>query len=239
MIVGQKSPATHTDRRAASEPPGDAGEVEPTDGDARGDGDETTRDGGTDPTPADALDGSAASSEVAGSADKKLVPRIVRLRPRWGPSLLTLLVLVAVGLAGGLYFFQYRPDRNTDTSAAQTAIRAASDGTVALLSYSPDTLDRDFATAKSHLTGDFLDYYTTFTTQVVAPAAAQKAVKTSATVVRAAIAELGPRSAVVLVFVDQSTSSTDKPDPTMTSSSVLVTLTKVNDAWLISSFDPV
>jgi hypothetical protein len=32
-------------------------------------------------------------------------------------------------------------------------------------------------------------------------------------------------------------SSSGKPDPTMTSSSVLVTLTKVNGAWLISFFD--
>jgi Mce-associated membrane protein len=107
------------------------------------------------------------------------------------------------------------------------------------LSYSPETLDRDFATAKSHLTGDFLDYYNTFTTQVVAPAAAQKAVKTNAAVVRAAVTELRSGAAVVLVFVNQSTSSSDKPNPSMSSSSVLVTLTRVDDAWLISSFDPV
>jgi Mce-associated membrane protein len=163
---------------------------------------------------------------------------ILRQQSRVGLVLLTL-VLAATGLVGGLYYFQYRPDRDTDTNVAQSAVRAASDGTVAVLSYSPDTLDRDFATAKSHLTGDFLDYYNTFTTQVVAPAAAQKAVRTNATVVRAAVTELRSGAAIVLVFVNQSTSSSGKPNPTMTSSSVLVTLNRVDGAWLISSFDPV
>ena len=185
-------------------------------------------------------DDTAVTSDASQSAGAKrsLLQQIRRLRPRLGAVLLTL-VLAATGLVGGLYYLQYRPDRDTDTSVAQTAIRAATDGTVALLSYSPETLDRDFATAKSHLTGGFLDYYNTFTTQVVAPAVAQKAVKTNAAVVRAAVTELRSGAAVVLVFVNQSTSSSDKPDPSMSSSSVLVTLTKVDDAWLISSFDPV
>jgi Mce-associated membrane protein len=185
-------------------------------------------------------DHSAVTSDASQSAGAKrsLLQQIKRLRPRLGAVLLTL-VLAATGLVGGLYYLQYRPDRDTDTSVAQTAIRAATDGTVALLSYSPETLDRDFATAKSRLTGDFLDYYNTFTTQVVAPAVAQKAVKTNAAVVRAAVTELRSGAAVVLVFVNQTTSSSDKPNPSMSSSSVLVTLTKVDDAWLISSFDPV
>ena len=65
------------------------------------------------------------------------------------------------------------------------ALDAAKTGTVALLSYSPESLDKDFAAAKSHLTGDFLSYYTQFTQQIVTPAAKQKSVKTAASVVRA------------------------------------------------------
>jgi Mce-associated membrane protein len=55
----------------------------------------------------------------------------------------------------------------------------------------------------------------------------------------AAVAELHPDSAVVLVFVDQSTTSKDSPDPSMAASSVLVTLSKVHGKWLITKFDPV
>ena len=155
------------------------------------------------------------------------------------PAVLALLVVASLTLLGGLYWFSYRPDRATDAAAAKTAISAASEGTVAVLSYSPDTLDRDFSSAKSHLTGDFLTYYNQFTQQIVAPAAKQKSVKTSAVVLRAALQEFHPDSAVVLLFVNQSTQSKDRPEPTLTSSSVVATLTKAEGKWLISSFNPV
>jgi Mce-associated membrane protein len=108
-----------------------------------------------------------------------------------------------------------------------------------VLSYSPDTLDRDFSSARSHLTGDFLSYYDQFTQQIVAPAAKQKSVKTTAVVLRAALSEFHPDSAVVLLFVNQSTQSRDRPEPTLTSSSVQVTLTRAGGKWLISTFNPV
>ena len=127
----------------------------------------------------------------------------------------------------------------TDDAAAQSAIKAASDGTVALLSYSPESLDKDFATAKSKLTGSFLSYYTQFTEQIVAPAAKQKSVKTKASVVRAAVSEIHPDTAVVLVFINQTTESADRPDASFINSAVRVTMQKVDGGWLISSFDPV
>ncbi|GAA4294042.1 hypothetical protein GCM10023161_42940 [Mycobacterium paraffinicum] len=55
----------------------------------------------------------------------------------------------------------------------------------------------------------------------------------------AAVSELRPESAVVLVLVDQSTTRKDNPDPAMASSSVLVSLARVNGQWLITKFDPV
>lgn len=154
-------------------------------------------------------------------------------------SVLALLMVASLALLGALYWFSYRPDRATDAAAAKAAIAAASEGTVAVLSYSPDTLDRDFSSAKSHLTGDFLSYYDQFTQQIVAPAAKQKSVKTTAVVLRAAMADLRPDSAEVLLFVNQSTQSKDRPEPTFTNSSVSVKLTKANGKWLISSFNPV
>jgi Mce-associated membrane protein len=44
---------------------------------------------------------------------------------------------------------------------------------------------------------------------------------------------------VVLLFVNQSTQSKDRPEPTLTSSSVVVTLSKADGKWLISLFNPV
>jgi Mce-associated membrane protein len=155
------------------------------------------------------------------------------------PVVLVLALLAAGGLTAWLYFSQYRPDKATDEAASQSAIDAARDGTVAMLSYKPETLDQDFAAAKSHLTGDFLNYYDTFTKQIVSPAARDKAVTTTAQVVGAAATELHPKSAVVLIFVNQVTTSKERAAPSAAASSVLVSLAKVQDTWLINKFDPV
>lgn len=196
---------------------------------------------------------SGETDEPASTADKKrqhetatgkaepIGRRVLRWLPRTKlvPVVLIVLLAVAAGLATWVYFQMYRPEQLIDPSVEHDVVTAASDGTVALLSYAPDTVDKDFATARSHLTGDFLSYYEQFTQEIVAPAAKEKAVHTSAKVMAAAMSELHPDSAVVLVFVDQQTTSKDKPDPSMSASSVRVTLNKVNGAWLISKFDPV
>jgi Mce-associated membrane protein len=155
------------------------------------------------------------------------------------PIALLLAVVLASGAAAFMYFALYRPDQKVDQSVAATVIQSASDGAVALLSYTPDTLDQDFGKAKALLTGDFLDYYANFTTEKVAPTAKQKAVTTSATVVRAAVSKLDPGSAEVLLFINQTKVSKDNPNGSFTASSVKVGMTRVGDDWLISAFDPV
>jgi Mce-associated membrane protein len=155
------------------------------------------------------------------------------------PFAFALLVIASAAFATSLFYLQYRPDRQTDNAAASAAVSAASDSTVAILSYAPDSIDKDFATAKSRLTGEFLNYYSQFTQQIVGPAAKQKAVKTTAAIAQAALTELHSDSAVVLVFVNQTTQSAARPEPTITASSVLVSLTKINGAWLVSAFNPI
>jgi Mce-associated membrane protein len=138
-----------------------------------------------------------------------------------------------------VYFSQYRPDTQTDAAVEQSAVNAARAGTIALLSYKPDTLNQDFEAAKSHLSGDFRNYYDQFTKQVITPAAQSKGVTTTAQVVGAAATELHRNSAVVLIFVNQVTTSKERPDPSMASSSVLVSVAKQQGDWLITKFDPV
>lgn len=165
--------------------------------------------------------------------------RNLAVRIKVVPAAVVLALLLSAGLAAWLYVSQYRPDKQTDTAAAQAAVTAAREGTVALLSYKPDTLDQDFTTAKSHLSGDFLTYYEKFTRDIVTPAATQKAVTTTAQVVGAAVSDLQPKSAVVMVFVNQTTTSRDRPEPAMAASTVLVSMTNAGGRWLITSFDPV
>jgi Mce-associated membrane protein len=195
----------------------------------------------------DARDVETTETEVPAKVDDS-AKRTRRVRRDWSrtlrnvkvvPVTLILLLLISGGVATWLYFERYQPNRQTDPSVARAVIRAASDGTVALLSYSPESLDKDFATAKSHLSGDFLSYYNQFTEQIVGPAAKEKSLKTTARVIGAAVSELHPNSAVVLVYVDQSTTSKDRPDPSESASSVLVSMTRVNGNWLITKFEPV
>jgi Mce-associated membrane protein len=151
---------------------------------------------------------------------------------------LAVLLLISGGGASWIYFKQYRPDEQTDPSVRQAVAGSASDGTTALLSYSADTLDQDFAAAKEHLAGEFLSYYVQFTQQKVGPAARERSMKTTARVTGAAVSELHPDSAVVLVFVDQTTTTKDSPQPALVISNVRVTMTLINGKWLITKFTP-
>jgi Mce-associated membrane protein len=155
------------------------------------------------------------------------------------PIVLTALVIAAGSIAAGVFYGVHRPDREIGHAAADQVIRAASDGAVAALSYSSDSLDRDIANAKLHLTGSFLEYYTKFTRDVVAPAVREKHLTQQATIVRAAVSQLQPDSAVVLAYVNETTKSAQRKDPLTTPSVVRVTLQKVDGDWLISKLDPI
>ncbi len=162
-------------------------------------------------------------------------------RMRWLVSPMVLVgipAVVSTGLAAALYLTEQRPDTQIDDAAARSAVRAASEGAVAVLSYTPDSLDRDLAAAKSHLTGDFLAYYSEFSGDVLEPTAKQKQITNKASVVRAAVSELHSDTAKVLVFVNQISNSNEKPLVAM-GNSVIVSLTKSDGSWLISGFQPV
>jgi Mce-associated membrane protein len=207
-------------------------EVEPTEGVETDSATDVKEDSAAEDSAAAEIDKAADSADSSSPARRSL-PTIPLI-----PAALVLGLLAAGGLAGWLYFAQFRPDTQTDNAVAQSAVNAARDGTVALLSYKPDTLNQDFAAAKSHLTGDFLNYYDQFTKEVVTPAAQTKGVTTTAQVAGAAVSELNPDKAVVLVFINQATTSKERPDPAMASSSAKVSLAKVHGEWLINKFDP-
>ena len=190
-----------------------------------------------DPETAEPLDDEAeADSPAPTERRRRGLPPMLR---NFIAVTLVVLLLISGGVATWLYFKQYRPDQQTDAGVARSVVSAASDGTTALLSYSADSLDKDFAAARSHLAGDFLSYYDQFSQQSVAPVAKQKSMKTTAKVTGAAVSELHPDSAVVLIFVDQVTTTKDSPQPSVAVSSVLVRMTRINGNWLITKFTPV
>lgn len=173
--------------------------------------------------------------EEAPQPKERWIRRVAR---RWRPIAVVCLLLASASSAVALYFGVYRADHGS-AAASATVVDAASEGSVALLSYAPDSLDKDFATAKSKLTGDFLDYYSEFANKFVAPAAKEKDIRATASVVRAAPITVQSDNAEVLVYLNQATTSRDNPEPAQAASAVKVGLTKIDGGWLISSFNPI
>ena len=149
--------------------------------------------------------------------------------------LVPLLVLAMTVGAGYLKFRQ--SSVVTAQAAAIASVQAATDGTIALLSYRPDTAQATLTSARDRLTGSFRDSYTSLTNDVVIPGSTQKRISATATVPAAASVSATENHAVVLVFVDQSVIVGDGA-PSATASAVQVTLDQVGSHWLISGFDP-
>jgi Mce-associated membrane protein len=168
------------------------------------------------------------------------VPTAVPARDRWTRVVaygLLPAVALTLTVAAGYLKWQSGSAREAQT-AAQQSMHAAADGTIAILSYKPDTVDKDLGAATDRLTGDFKNTYTSLTRDVVIPGAKQKQITEIAKVPAAGSVSATENHAVVLVFVNQTT-SIGGTAPTNTASSVRVTLDKVDGRWLIAQFDPV
>ena len=180
-----------------------------------------------------------AATEVAGSDHDERLTGLAR-RVRWSRAIVyVVLPALALLLASAAGFLKWQDGSARDAVAARTeSVRAATDSTIALLSYKPDTVEKDLDAARGRLTGTFLSAYTSLTHDVVIPGAKQKQISAVATVPAAASTSATGNHAVVLLFVNQ-TVIIGQDAPTNTASSVRVTLDKVGGRWLISQFDPV
>jgi Mce-associated membrane protein len=166
--------------------------------------------------------------------------RTIRGRINWKRVLaygvLPGLVLIIGGAVGYLTY----QDRSAHASqlARSQSVQTASEATAAMLSYQPDSVDKDLAAAGDRLTGAFRDSYSKLVHDVVIPGAKQKQITAKATVPAAASVSANENHAVVLLFVNQTINVGADP-PTDTASSVRVTLDKIGGHWLISQFDPI
>jgi Mce-associated membrane protein len=150
-------------------------------------------------------------------------------------GLLVLAIAVCGGGVGHLWWQKVQHSAADRARAEST--QTAKDATNALLSYEPGTAEEKLTAARDRLTGSFRDSYTSLTKDVVIPAAVQRQVSAVADVPAVAVLTAGPRHAVAMVFVDQTTIIGGEA-PTATSSVVKVTLDRVDGRWLVSGFDP-
>ena len=78
-------------------------------------------------------------------------------------------------------------------------MRVASEDAIALLSYRPESVERDLGAARERLTGDFKDAYGALTREVVIPGAKEKRIPAvRAKVTAAAAVSVSDSHAVVL-----------------------------------------
>jgi Mce-associated membrane protein len=176
----------------------------------------------------------ADEAEAAHDAPDKQAARF-----SWGRVLVVALPALALILTLGVGYLKWLDGTARESRlAAEQSVRAASDSTIAILSYKPETVDRDLKAAADRLAEPFRQQYTQLVNDVVAPGAKQQHISAVATVPAAASVAATGKHAVVLVFVDQTTTiGTDAP--TQSTSSVRVSLDKVDGRWVISQFDPV
>jgi Mce-associated membrane protein len=177
------------------------------------------------------------AAEAAADAAEAPVERGSRFS--WTRLLVAALPALALIIALGVGYLKWLDGTARESrAAAEASVRAASESTIAILSYKPETVDRDLKAAAERLTAGFRQQYTQLVNDVVAPGAKQQHITAVATVPAAASVSATGKHAVVLVFVDQTT-TIGNDAPTQTTSSVRVTLDNVGGRWLISQFDPV
>ncbi|MFD6170537.1 hypothetical protein [Streptomyces coeruleorubidus] len=161
------------------------------------------------------------------------------------PFTLLLAVLLVAGLVAlAALGWQYRDDRLTETARTE-ALAAARKAAPVVLSYDYRRLDKDFSTARAHLTGDFRDEYGKTTKTVVAPTAEKYHGVVKATVAApgsggtpaASVVSASPEKVVVLLFVNQVTESTQVSGARVDQNRVRMTMDRTGDGWKVSAVD--
>ncbi|SDL82183.1 hypothetical protein [Streptomyces wuyuanensis] len=155
-------------------------------------------------------------------------------------AVLTLAGLVVAAVLGTAY-----ADGRRAGEGRAGALAAARKAAPAVLSYDHRHLDRDFAVARGHLTGPFLEEYRRTTTKVVAPTAKKYQGVVTASVVTppgggspaASVVSASPDRAVVLLFVNQVTRSTRVDGPRVDLNRVRMELTRTSGGWKVSAVD--
>ncbi|WP_171116942.1 MULTISPECIES: hypothetical protein [Streptomyces] len=153
-------------------------------------------------------------------------------------------LLVASLVAAAVLATHYRDGVRAGEARAE-ALAAARKAAPVVLSYDYRHLDRDFAAARAHLTGKFRDEYQKTTQAVVGPTAKKYDGVVKATVAEpadggapaASVVSASADNAVVLLFVNQVTTSTQVTGSRVDLNRVRMTMTRTSEGWKVSAVD--
>ncbi|MFI6042999.1 h domain protein [Nocardia sp. NPDC051321] len=149
-------------------------------------------------------------------------------------SVLALAAVVVLGVSG------YRIwNDNQAEQARKDAVTAASRTVSAMFTYDFQTVDKELPKAADNLSPKFKDDYLKLIEQAIAPGAKEKQLNVKATTQAGGVVSGDKSKVVVLLFLNQVTTSKDSPEGTTTGSRVRATVEKDGDRWLVDQVTPV
>ncbi|MET8654441.1 h domain protein [Nocardia aurea] len=147
-------------------------------------------------------------------------------------------VIAAAVIIMGINGFRYWDHQRTEV-ARDEAVTAAQRTVSAMFTYDYGSVDTELPKAADNLSASFREDYLKLITQAIAPGAKEKQLTVNATTQAGGVVEAERSHVVVLLFLNQVTTSKDTPQGTTTGSRVRVTLDKTDDRWLVDSVNPV
>jgi Mce-associated membrane protein len=162
--------------------------------------------------------------------------RLNRLSLRDGALVALGVLALALIASAGILAYRVHEDQAAD-SARSAATAAARTAARQVLSYDHRHLDADFARASRLLTSPFKGDYAKTTRTVVRPTAVKYQAVVKADVVATSVVRGTGDRVVLLLFVNQTTTSTRLSGPRVDLNRVRMTMAKVDGKWLVSGLD--
>lgn len=160
-----------------------------------------------------------------------------RLPLRWRITSMAVLGVLAVAAVVSAVLLAVKAHHDDVAARAGTAARQAATAEIQqILTYDYRTINADLARASNDTTGEFHQQFGTLSGQIIVPAAAQQQTVTRATVPDASVISATSSQVVVLMFVDQSTSSKSQRQPQQVASQVRVTMQQAGGRWKVAQF---
>jgi Mce-associated membrane protein len=179
------------------------------------------------------------------SDDLEVLMRVPSLSDRWRPSrggdgqrlsrsaLVAVVVATAsIGLAGLAWYERDQADRRDDTITA--CLAAATPASQAIFSYDYRTFDAGVATARSFITGAFVNDYATTTASLKATAVQAQAV-VQAEVSAVGVVDASPDGVDVLVYLNQYRRNVNITGEKIDQNRVVLTMVRTSDGCKVST----
>lgn len=151
---------------------------------------------------------------------------------------LTALVVIAAAVVAGIGGYRYWDHRQSEQSRTD-AVAAATRTVSAMFSYEYQTVEQELPKAADGLAPDFKADYLELIDKAIVPGAKEKELTVEATTQAGGVVSADRAHAVVLLFLNQVTTSKESPQGTTTGSRVRVALDKSGDQWLVASVTPI